>query len=169
MITFEPSDSICPTTLVLSPFTTAPMAITVLTPMTMPSTVRNERSGLRRRASNARATASRNSCKRAVVWLAIWRGIRSLLRPECHDRIKARGFRRGVNPKEQADADRHQQAGYDRPGLHGIGQRGRPGNDFGEQNPQQHSPESPDRGDAGRFDQELQANVALPRAQRLAQ
>ena len=59
----EPSDWILPITLELRPLITAPITMMVVTPITMPSTVRNERSGLRRNTSNASESDSLNSPK----------------------------------------------------------------------------------------------------------
>src|SRR5580704_5143884 len=96
---FEPSASTEPITFVLRPLTTALMAITVLTPMTMPRIVRNERRGLRRSASNASPTASFSSpnprLSRTVFDSPLFRAQR-------YDRVEPRRLGRRVHAEEKA-------------------------------------------------------------------
>src|ERR1700675_1612946 len=114
---FDPIASTDPITFEFSPFTTALMAITVLTPITIPRIVRNERRGFRRSASNASPTASfsspnpRLSCTRYLP----------LLRPQCHHRIEPRRLRRRIDAKEQPHAGGDDESHHHRPHLNRSG------------------------------------------------
>ncbi|MGO9588503.1 MAG: hypothetical protein ACLP3K_00475 [Candidatus Acidiferrales bacterium] len=61
MIVLEPSDSTESSTLEFRPLTTAPITMIVLTPIMMPRTVRNERSGFRTTMSSASVSDSLKS------------------------------------------------------------------------------------------------------------
>src|SRR6516162_6568911 len=99
----EPRASTDPITLEFSPFTTALMAITVLTPITIPKIVRKDRSGFLLSASSARPTASRNSLPPPAVPNLVT----VLLRSQCHYGIEARRLGSGVYAKEESNACGH--------------------------------------------------------------
>src|SRR4029077_12899463 len=139
----EPSASTEPITFEFRPLTTALMAITVLTPMTMPRMVRKERRGLRRSASNASPTASFSSPNPRLS-----RNVRAfpLFRAQRYDRVEPRGFRRGINAEEKSHACRHDQAHDNRPRLNGAWQRSGPRNELREKNPEHDAPHAADSG-----------------------
>src|SRR3984893_16658404 len=144
MMTFDPSDSTWPTTFEFRPFTTAPIAITVLTPITIPSTVRNDRSGFLRRASSASPIASLNSPSQRVLRTA---PAFHLLGMQGDYRIEARRLRRRIYSEEQSDARRDHKTEHDRPGVDRARQRCRPGHNFCHENSENHAPEAANRGD----------------------
>src|SRR5574341_383974 len=124
MTMFEPRSSIEPMTFEFSPLITEVMAITRLTPMVIPSTVRNERSGLRRSESSARLTAGRSSPRRAPLHLLkrqAWTPV--LLRAKGDDRIQFRRLGRGINPEEEPHGGGHYESRHHRPRLNRAGQR----------------------------------------------
>src|ERR1700674_3199044 len=112
MMTFDPSDSTWPTTFEFKPLTTALIAITVLTPITIPSTVRNDRNGFLRSESSASPIASLSSPGQCVLRTSF---AFHLLGTQRDYRIKARRFRRRIHSEEHSNACRDDQTHYDRP------------------------------------------------------
>src|SRR5262245_57933433 len=140
------------------PWTSEATAITVVTPMTTPRIVRVERSLLALIASSAMAIPSPR----------FWAITRSL-HPERGDGIEPGGPGRGIDPEDEAGAGAQRERDTHRP-------RRDPGRERGEarhpprESPPAHDPQEPAQGgEDQRFHQELPADVAPGRAQRLAQ
>src|SRR5579863_9013531 len=171
MMVLEPSCEMLFSTLAFSPLITAPITIMVVTPIMMPSTVSTERMGLRRNTSSASRIASFSSPNFPSLrtigssWFA---SVRSFL-PQRHHGVKPRGFRRRVDSEEQADAGGDDQPHQHRPNLHRAGQWSRQTHNFRHQDPENYAANSADGRDRGGLNQELRANVHLPRAQRFSQ
>src|SRR5713101_4727270 len=91
-----------------------------------------------------------------------------LFRAQSFHRIQPRSFRRRICAKEKSDAQRHQQASQHRPELHRRRQRSRQVNKFSDHDTAQNADGSANHGNGPRLNQELQQDVAAPRAQRLA-
>src|SRR5262249_54886411 len=107
-IRFAPRSWICDEMLLFSPLMMDDIPITVATPITTPSTVRNDRSLFLRRESSASSKISFIS--------------------QCHNGIEIGRFRCRINPEEKTDTRRNEQAKRHRPPLDRSGQGRHPRN-----------------------------------------
>src|SRR2546422_161550 len=149
-----------PITLLLKPVTMATMTMTVVTPTTIPRTVRLERSLCSRMALNAKRTLPPKPCQST---LHSDRGEgRSLMAQRLHRSKPGRRGRGGQASQQCRDGGRAE-AADDEGGLHL--RREVLANRQCHQGPAQHASGASQRGQERRLQQELAANVALPRAQ----
>src|SRR5690349_16547720 len=123
------------------------MPITVATPMTTPSTVRNERSLFFRNESNASSRVS--------------------LISQRHDGVEIGSFGCRIDTEKEPDGCRNREAESNGPPFDGCGKRREIGDRQGYRAAQQNSDNSSDHCEGCRFHQELHQNVMAPRARRL--
>src|ERR1700732_3966538 len=133
--------------------------MTMATPITIPSTVSDERSLLPRIVSVAIWTISPNSSLRII----------SLhLEAQGDNRIQFCCFACGIDSKEHSHTGRHNQSRCHCPQFDSGGHADQQGNRFGDGDPQQHSERATHHRQRHRLNQELQQNVSAAGAQRLS-
>src|ERR1700722_8084952 len=123
-IIFEPRLAIIWLTLSFNPRTIDEMPMTTATPITMPSTVRDERSLLLRIVSTAMFSPSPSSPLTCML----------RLKPQRRYRIQHRCPFRGIDPKKYSDTRRYQPSRRHRPELDFRGHADRQRDDFSEGN-----------------------------------
>src|SRR5579885_1612684 len=118
MMVSEPKSRMPPRTFSFSPLISELTAITVVMPMTIPSTVSAERRGFLRRVSRANITCSFNSSKRAGLtmpriefardWFRVWEtvAILKLLGTQSLHGVQPGRLRRGLGSEQEAHAER---------------------------------------------------------------
>src|SRR5712691_1723343 len=173
------------------PWTIEAIAITVATPITTPRIVSAERSLLARSWSRAMSQPSETECSFTAPNPKPW-GVgsgtrrcstdsrcapsrttphsprRCSLVPQRHHRIQARGPHGRIHAEYHTDARAQAERDDDRPGRDARGQRRHDVHELGERRAREHAEYPAQHGEGDRFREELVADVAASRAERLA-
>src|SRR5690242_16485128 len=137
----------------LMPCTAADIAVTTNTPTAMPSTVSPARTLFARMASKAMMTPSPSA------WSCVRN--RMSLRPQCGDRIEARGATRGVRAGHDAYARPERDSDSDRPGGDARRQRRCRGDDVCQAGTEADAEHGADDAERRGLDQKLRHDVPL--------
>src|SRR5687767_12908697 len=140
-----------------------------VTPITIPSMVRNERSLWATSVSMAMRALSRTCVS---PWLSRSRvrceDPEASLMAEGLDGIEPRSLGRGVDPEDDADQGRHPDPERDRPPLERVGERRDPGDQDRDPEPERHSGQSTEGGQNDRLGEKLAHDVRSACPDRLA-